>query len=150
MKKINWGTGIVIAFGFFIAFILYFVIKVQTNSEYDNELVVEEYYKNDAKFNEEYIRLQNAGALTEKPRIESLPEGIRVTFPDSFTPEKISGKISLYRPSAKKLDFEVPISLSGPMLIPNSKLAGGRWDISVVWTDGAREYQQKQTIYISL
>ncbi|WGU68469.1 FixH family protein [Capnocytophaga canimorsus] len=43
--KINWGTGIVLAFVFFIAFILYFVIQMSTNKKYDHELVTEEYYK---------------------------------------------------------------------------------------------------------
>jgi hypothetical protein len=47
-----------------MAFILYFVIKVQSNSKYDNELVVEEYYKHDAKFGDEMIRVQNAHDLT--------------------------------------------------------------------------------------
>jgi hypothetical protein len=51
--KINWGTGIAIAIALFMAFILYFVIKVQSNSKYDNELVVEEYYKHDAVFEQE-------------------------------------------------------------------------------------------------
>mgnify|MGYP006208917377 CR=1 FL=1 len=37
--KINWGTGIVIAFGLFMTFILYFVFEVQSNSKYDNDLV---------------------------------------------------------------------------------------------------------------
>jgi len=54
--KINWGTGIVIAFGLFMAFILYFVIEVQSNSKYDNDLVVEEYYKHDAQFGKEMQR----------------------------------------------------------------------------------------------
>jgi hypothetical protein len=52
-----------------MAFILYFVIKVQSNSKYDNELVVEEYYKHDAKFGDEMIRVQNAHDLTQKPLI---------------------------------------------------------------------------------
>jgi hypothetical protein len=37
IMKINWGTGIAIAIALFMAFILYFVIKVQSNSKYDNE-----------------------------------------------------------------------------------------------------------------
>ena len=41
--KINWGTAIILAFGLFMTFILYFVFKVQSNSKYDNELVVDEY-----------------------------------------------------------------------------------------------------------
>ena len=40
--KINWGTGIVIAFGLFIIFILSFVYKVQSNQKYDNELVTKD------------------------------------------------------------------------------------------------------------
>ena len=149
MKKISWGTGIVIAFAVFIAFIMYFVVKVQTNSKYDNELVVEEYYKHDAKFNDEFAMLRNAQALTNTPSVETVPEGIKITFPASFDASKIKGKISLYRPSARKLDFEIPISLTGPMLIPNSDLAGGRWDITISWTDGARSYLQKKTIYFT-
>ena len=39
--KIGWGTSIVIAFAMFMTFILYFVIKVQSDSKYDNDLVVE-------------------------------------------------------------------------------------------------------------
>ena len=46
--KINWGTGIVIAFALFMSFILYFVFKVQSDSKYDNELVTEDYYKKEA------------------------------------------------------------------------------------------------------
>ena len=38
--KINWGTGIVIAFALFMSFILFFVFKVQSDSKYDNELDV--------------------------------------------------------------------------------------------------------------
>jgi hypothetical protein len=40
--SLNWGTSIVVAFVLFMSFIMYFVIKVQSNSKYDNELVVEE------------------------------------------------------------------------------------------------------------
>ena len=73
--KINWGTGIVIAFALFISFILYFVFTVQSNSKYDNELVVEEYYKHDAKFGEEMVRIQNAQELTRKPQNHSFNIG---------------------------------------------------------------------------
>ena len=67
--KISWGTGIVIAFGLFITFILYFVFTVQSDSKYDNELVVEEYYKHDVHFQDEMVRIQNAHDLKVKPVI---------------------------------------------------------------------------------
>jgi nitrogen fixation protein FixH len=148
--KINWGTGIVIAFALFMAFILYFVFEVQSNSKYDNDLVVEEYYKHDAQFGKEMQRSQNAEDLADKPKVVVTPEGVVITFPDAFVPNKIKGNVSLYRPSNKKLDFEVPISLSSPtLLIPKKSLVGGRWDINMEWQYEGKSYLTKETIYIN-
>jgi hypothetical protein len=148
--KINWGTGIAIAIALFMAFILYFVIKVQSNSKYDNELVVEEYYKHDAIFEQEMERIQNAHDLAEKPVFTKTEAGVTVVFPAVFIPNKIKGKVSLYRPSNKKLDFEIPISSSNPtLLIPKSKLVGGQWDINMEWQYEGTEYLSKEAIYIN-
>lgn len=148
--KFNWGTGVVIAFALFMSFILYFVFKVQSNSKYDNELVVEEYYKHDAHFGDEMVRVQNAHDLAQKPSIKSTSVGVLVTFPEAFIPNEIKGNVSLYRPSNKKLDFEVPISLSGhTLLIPKKSLVGGRWDINMEWQYEGKSYLTKEIIYIN-
>ena len=61
---------------------------------------------------------------------------------------KINGKVSIYRPSSQKLDFEIPISLSSTnLLIPKSNLTGGLWDITVDWTCNGIDYLNKETIY---
>lgn len=148
--KISWGTAIVIAFGLFITFILFFVFTVQSNSKYDNELVVEEYYKHDAHFADEMARVQNAQDLAQRPMINNIAKGLEVEFPKSFEADKIKGKVSLYRPSNKKLDFEIPISLSNAatLLIPKKSLAGGRWDINMEWQYNGIAYLSKETVYI--
>jgi nitrogen fixation protein FixH len=147
--KINWGTSIVIAFALFITFILYFVFKVQTNSKYDNELVVEEYYKHDVHFGDEMTRVQNAQDLVSKPTISLTSEGISISFPEAFVSKNIKGKVSLYRPSNKKLDFEIPISLSSPtLLIPKKSLVDGRWDINMEWQYEGKAYLTKDVVYI--
>ncbi len=149
MKKINWGTGIVTAFALFMAFILYFVIKVQTNSKYDNELVIDEYYKHDTRYSEEMAMVQNAADLERGPEITTGAEGIRISFPPNIDTRGIRGKVSLYRPSGKKLDFEKTLSLSGTtMLVPASELAGGRWDITLYWELAGTRYKQKKTAYL--
>lgn len=148
--KINWGTGIVIAFGLFMTFILYFVFRVQSDSKYDNDLVVEEYYKHDAHFGDEMTKVQNAEDLVQKPIVSIIDEGISIVFPESFISKNIKGKVSLYRPSNKKLDFEVPISLSNStLLIPKKSLVGGRWDINMEWEYSGKTYLTKETIYIN-
>lgn len=146
--KINWGTGIVIAFGLFMTFILFFVFKVQTNSKYDNELVVEDYYQQELKVQGNIEKTQNANALEEKVTISKSEEGITVQFPTKFDFQNIKGKVSLYRPSNQKLDFEIPISLStSHLLIPKSNLVGGLWDITIEWEYNDVNYLNKESIY---
>ena len=149
--KINWGVGIVIAFGLFITFILYFVVMVQSDSKYDNDLVVEEYYKHDAKFGDEMARIQNVEDLAQKPTINVVSNGVEIVFPKIFVPKNIKGKVSLYRPSNKKLDFQIPISLSDAttLLIPIKSLVGGRWDVNMEWQYDGKSYLSQETIYIN-
>lgn len=146
--KINWGTAIVIAFGLFITFILYFVFKVQSDSKYDNELVTEDYYKKEQQVQGDIEKQQSANELEHKVTFKKSVEGIIVEFPSNFDYKNIKGKVSLYRPSSQKLDFEIPISLSSSnLLIPNSNLVGGLWDISIDWTYNDSNYLNKETIY---
>ena len=43
--KINWGTGIVLAFIGFISFILFFVVRMSMDNKANHDLVTENYYK---------------------------------------------------------------------------------------------------------
>jgi len=145
--KINWGTGIVIAFALFMAFILFFVFRVQSDSAYDNELVVEEYYKQERVLQSQLDKEQNAVSLVHKLQIQDVGNDIQIEFPEGFDINKITGKVSLYRPSSQKLDFEIPISLStNHLLIPKSDLAGGRWDITVEWQYDGKGYINKDML----
>lgn len=147
--KINWGTSIVIAFALFISFIMYFVLKVQTDNKYDNDLVVDEYYKHDVHFQDEMERIQNAHDLKAKPIITVDSSGISIVFPSDFTPKNIKGTVGLYRSSNKKFDFQVPIVLSNSnLIIPKSKLIGGVWSINMEWQYNGKSYLTKEEIYI--
>jgi len=61
--KFNWGTGIVLAFIAFISFIMYFVINMSTNKKYDHDLVTEQYYNKELKFQEDIDKSKNARNL---------------------------------------------------------------------------------------
>ncbi len=146
--KINWGTAIVIAFALFMSFILFFVFRVQSDSKYDNELVTDEYYKKEATVQSDINSEQNAKALSQKLTISNTTEGIVISFPKDLDFKKIEGKVSLYRPSNKKLDFVNPITLSNSdLLIPKNNLVGGLWDIAVEWTYEGKSYLNKEQLY---
>jgi hypothetical protein len=146
--KINWGKGIVIAFVLFMSFILYFVFKVQSDSKYDNEMVTEQYYKKEKLVQSNIESIQNANNLKVNVAINKTAEGIAVRFPAEFDATQIKGKVSLYRPSNQKLDFEIPISLSASdLLIPKNNLVGGLWGITVAWEYEGKTYLNKEEIY---
>ena len=146
--KLNWGKGIVIAFVLFMSFILYFVIKVQSDDKYDNELVTQEYYKKEKLSQGTIESIENANNLTAQVAIAKTEQGLLITFPDSLDPKKIKGKVSLYRPSNQKLDFETLISLSGSdLLIPKNNLVGGLWGITLAWEYEGKTYLNKEEIY---
>ncbi|WP_264551441.1 FixH family protein [Flavobacterium sp. N2038] len=148
--KINWGTGIVIAFALFMTFILYFVFEVQSNSKYDNDLVVEEYYKHDTHFQEEMARIQNAHDLQHKPVVKYNDQGLTVIFPATFESNKITGNVLLYRPSNKKFDFDTKLALTNSSLhIPQNKLIKGRWDVNMEWQYEGKKYLTKEVIYVN-
>lgn len=148
IMKINWGKGIVIAFVLFMSFILYFVIKVQSDDKYDNELVTQEYYKKEKLVQGNIESIQNTNSLEGKVTIAKSAEGLVVSFPSTLDPKLIKGKVSLYRPSNQKLDFETLISLSGSdLLIPKNNLVGGLWGITVSWEYEGKTYLNKEEIY---
>ena len=132
MKTWNWGTGIVLAFVLFIGFILFFVIRMSTDTRADHDLVTKEYYQQELAYQEEIDAEKNARALGAELKIEKTAQGLRITLPKALQNSNSKGTMSLYRPSNKHLDFDMPIRLSKThLLIPDKRLLDGRWDIKI-------------------
>lgn len=145
--KFNWGTGIVLAFIMFMSFIMYFVIKASTDKTLNHDLVTEDYYKQELKVQDEIDKENNSKTLPKNISLKKTEEGLIIVFPENLTTNNISGNVFLYRPSNKHLDFEIPISLSNyNLLIPDTRLLDGRWNITVDWQYKGKSYLYKKEI----
>jgi len=145
--KFNWGTGIVLAFIGFISFIMYFVISMNTNKKYEHDLVTEDYYNAELEFQNDIDKEVNSRNLAENVTWTKTSDGIQILFPESLNINKIKGKVFLYRPSNKQLDFETTISLSNHnLLIPDKRLLDGRWNIKIDWQYNGNKYLYKKEI----
>lgn len=143
--KINWGTSIVIAFVAFISFILFFVVRMSTDYRANHDLVTEDYYKATLEYQQEINAEKNANTHAQLNTKKS-SEGLVLIFPENLDPETIKGKVYLYRPSNKNLDFDVPINLSqSHLLIPDKRFLDGRWDLKVFWEYGDEKYLHKES-----
>lgn len=145
--KINWGTGIVLAFIGFIGFILFFVVRMSTDKRANHDLVTEDYYRQELAYQKEIDAQNNATKDINKLQVRRSPDGLEIRFPEKVNPKEIKGTVSLYRPSNKQLDFDLPISLSNNhLLIPDNRLLDGRWDIKVSWNYNGTDYLHKENI----
>ncbi len=146
--KINWGTGIVIGMLAFISFIMYFVVTMISSSDYDHDLVVEDYYKAELHYQQDIDAQENAFALNEQISLERRGESLIIIFPEGIDLENTMGTVSLYRPSNKKLDFSIPFSeiKSSEFEIPADQLVNGRWNVNVTWKNDEKEFMYKTEI----
>ena len=147
--KFNWGVGVVLAFVGFISFIMYFVITMSSDNKYSHDLVANDYYKQELNYQKNIEATKNAKNLKENIKIEGVKEGMKIIFPKEFDAAKIKGKVFLYRPSNKQLDFEMPISVSNSsyLLMPDKRLLDGRWNIIVDWTYNQQSYLFKKEFF---
>ena len=145
--QINWGTGIVLAFIGFIAFIMYFVFRMSTDDRANHDLVTEEYYKKELSYQQDIDASKSATEMNANLTVEKTDEGLVIHFPEQFDPKKIKGTVSLYRPSNKHLDTDFPISLSNThLLIPDDRLVDGRWDLTVKWQYEGKPFLHKEKL----
>ncbi|HDZ14721.1 hypothetical protein LCGC14_0684990 [marine sediment metagenome] len=145
--KINWGTAIVLSFVGFITFILFFVIRMSTDNRVNHDLVTEDYYKAELGYQREIDGENNAKDNGFQLSVKKIDEGLLIIFPKALEYKNIEGTVSLYRPSNKKLDFDLAIMLSDArLLIPDHRLLDGRWNIKISWEFENEAYLHKEQI----
>lgn len=144
--KISWGVKIIIAFIIFAGGIGTMVgISMSKNID----LVSENYYEKELKYQERIDMINRTNSLTEKPIIENVSGTIKIKFPASK--ENITGKINFYRAMDKKKDFSVDISKdeNGVQAIPTVKMDKGNWKTEVIWKMNGKEYFTQSEIFIN-
>ena len=145
--KFNWGTGIVIAIISFISFILYFVITMTADKKYSHDLVTQKYQQQELKYQKQIDAEKNTKLLKGKIKLKKIEKGLQIEFPKEFSLKDIKGKVFLYRPSNKQLDFEMPISTSNTyLLVPEKRLVDGRWNITITWKYKNKDYLFKKEL----
>lgn len=120
---------------------------MNTNEKYEHDLVTEDYYKKELAFQKEIDAQKNARTLKNDIMLKKTNNGLSIIFPKDKAYTEITGVISFYRPSNKKLDFQIPISLtSSELIISNNKLIEGKWNLTIDWKHRNTPYQFKESL----
>lgn len=146
--KLDWGKSIVLAIALFIGFIMFMVITMTTQPEYDHDLVVEEYYKKEMTLNDKLKKISNGKEFEADIKFEANQNGLLLTFPESLKDLK-NAKIFAYRASDKNLDFNTNIQLNknGETLV-KKPLVSGPWEFTLAFSLGEKEYLVKKVLSV--
>ena len=142
MIKINWGVRIAVLYIGFIILVLAMVVFAMTKK---SELVSDNYYAQELKFQEQIDKNNRTDELTEQVKIEYSGSFISIKFPDTYNKKEISGVINFYRPSDDSKDFKLKIELdeNGEQKIITAKLLKGFWKLKLNWTMSGKEYYKE-------
>lgn len=142
--KLNWGTGIAIVYTTFVVFIGVMVYKAFGE---DFDLVTEDYYAQEIKFQEKIDSRSRAEKLDVS--VQTVVEGksLKIIFPQES--ELLTGSINCFRPSDETKDFtETFKTEEGFHTIPLNKFIKGKYLIKIDWSLNGVEFYQEQTIVI--
>lgn len=146
MKKISWGTGIVIGIIVFIVISITMTVIFMTQ---DVSLVSDNYYEKSLSYQEEIDKQSRTKSLDEQVKINFNGELITVLVPLDYINKDISGEIFFYRPSNPKLDFALPLQLvEGSQIVPVERLEKGFWRIKLNWMMDGNGYYNERAITI--
>ena len=145
--KFNWGHGIVLVI---VTGVLGFSSLVFITTREKIDMVTEDYYPKELKYDEQIAKIKNYNALSKKVVIKK-EKDILIQFPDNIADaNQISGLVHLYRPSDKSLDVEKDIKLSSDyiMTLSSDKLIGGKYELIIEWEANSQPYLTKEALYV--
>lgn len=130
--KFNWGTNIAIVY---IAFVLLSVGMAVYMMNMDVNLVTEDYYEKELRYQDKINSINRADALPENLRLVRKEKSAELIFPKLFPFEDIEGEVKLYRPSSGKMDVTEKIELDSTytLTIDIKILMPGYWKVKVDW-----------------
>jgi len=148
MKKISWGTGITIVIILFLFVTIGQAIAIHTFIDYD--LVEEEYYEAEIKYQLQIEKLERTNALSEALIIKLSNQFIELDFPSIFEDKAITGFINFYKPSDDLLDKIQAVKLDdeNKMYFSTNELTTGLWKVKVNWEVERIEYYNEKLLMV--
>jgi hypothetical protein len=144
--KFNWGIGIaLICIGFVLLCVITTIIFMNQNVE----LVSNNYYDNEIKYQDNINTLKRTRDFHADVKIECSGSLITLQFPSFLNSKAKSGNIHFFRPSGEKNDFKVSVlaDSNGSQIINSGGLIKGLWKVGVDWkSDNKRFYSEKSIL----
>ena len=144
-----WPYAII---AYFLVFITGIIIWVNFAMRNDLELVREDYYDAEVRYQEQIDRLHRTAGIREDVRVAYDPGSrqIELRIPGEHAASGVTGQVRLYRPSDAALDRAVKLAVNheGWQRIGLDGLRGGYWKVHLSWDHQGEEYFFEQAIVV--
>lgn len=142
MKNFSWGHGVVIALFAFIVFILS-MLFLFPNGQKNSEMVTDNYYEEELKYQDVIDAKKKADDLQEKPTYKQDINGIKIVFPKDYDNSNTTVKFVLNRTDDQNLDIKKSEQLDAnqSILIPGKVLKPGNYTLRLMWTKDKTDYR---------
>jgi nitrogen fixation protein FixH len=114
------------------------------------DLVANNYYEKEIKYQEQIDLLKKTNALNENVKIDFDGSNVNISFPKNIDKNSLKGTVHFYRPSDSNKDFNIPVNsdANGTMKISNEKFSKGLWKVQINWENAGEKYFTEQTLLI--
>lgn len=144
--KFNWGYKITAVYLVFVAGIMYLVVQ---SSKHDVDLVTQDYYAEEIRYQEKIDQRTRAEALSEPVRYTLSEQAIHIRFPRESAGKEISGDVLLYYPADSKQDVRSAIRTNSndmTLRIPGKR--SGMHILQVKWSVEGETYYFEENLFI--
>ncbi len=147
MLKISWGTKIATLY---IGFVLLIITMVTVSMRQKIDLVSDDYYDRELKFQDKINELNNANALPEKISHIITNTAIELQFQSIFKGKNMLGDILFFCPSDASKDFKTTIDLNenAQQKISLATFKKGMYKMQISWKVDNTPYFYEETIVI--
>lgn len=130
-----------IALGCFILFIL-FLILVFPIGKQNADMISDNYYEEELKYQDVIDAKENASQLKEIPSYKATADGMEIIFPQSIKADKNKIEFVLFRTEDSNLDIKKELNLeNNKFVIPKKVVSSGSYTLKLKWKENKKPYQ---------
>lgn len=142
----NWGRSMLLVYIGFVAIIVFMVVK---SFSHDVDLVTDDYYAEELRFQDRIDAEKNALPLKDSIEIAVQGSAVVLQFPAGMSAMQ-SGEAYFYRASDSDRDIRLPMSPndSGIVRFDKEAFTKGFYTVKLSWTSDGKPYFVERNIYL--
>jgi hypothetical protein len=145
--KFSWGKAIFLVMTAFVLLMASFMYRAAFNQE---ELVAEDYYAQELRYQDQIDKLNRTAALDGKVHVVLNGSTLQIEWPQAVRNKAVAGELYLQRPSDARADARFPVKpdTSGVAIIDLGDRLKGAYNAVLEWSADGTTYLTQERLYV--